>query len=212
MPTPRELVAHLNEYIIGQERVKETLAVAVVNHYKPRARRRDQRSQSRGGRGLQEQCSPDRPDGLRQDRPGPDPGPPAARPVRHRPTATLDRGRLRRRGRREPDPQARDGGDPLRIPAAEKGIIYIEEIDKNRQTSQTSRSPATCRARANSSLAQAARGDHRQRSAAGGAKAPGAAVPPGQHPDILSFAAATFVGLERSSQATGPQDDRLRRG
>jgi len=34
IPTPRELVAHLDEYIIGQERVKRTLAVAVVNHYK----------------------------------------------------------------------------------------------------------------------------------------------------------------------------------
>jgi ATP-dependent Clp protease ATP-binding subunit ClpX len=34
LPTPRELVAHLNDYIIGQERVKKTLAVAVVNHYK----------------------------------------------------------------------------------------------------------------------------------------------------------------------------------
>ncbi len=34
MPTPRELVEHLNEYIIGQERVKKTLSVAVVNHYK----------------------------------------------------------------------------------------------------------------------------------------------------------------------------------
>ena len=34
IPTPRELVAHLNEYIIGQERVKKTLAVAVVNHSK----------------------------------------------------------------------------------------------------------------------------------------------------------------------------------
>jgi ATP-dependent Clp protease ATP-binding subunit ClpX len=33
-PKPRELVAHLDEYIIGQERVKRTLAVAVVNHYK----------------------------------------------------------------------------------------------------------------------------------------------------------------------------------
>jgi ATP-dependent Clp protease ATP-binding subunit ClpX len=33
-PTPRELVAHLNDYIIGQDRVKKTLAVAVVNHYK----------------------------------------------------------------------------------------------------------------------------------------------------------------------------------
>ena len=34
LPTPRELVAHLNDYIIGQDRVKKTLAVAVANHYK----------------------------------------------------------------------------------------------------------------------------------------------------------------------------------
>ena len=34
LPTPRELVGHLDTYIIGQERVKKTLAVAVVNHYK----------------------------------------------------------------------------------------------------------------------------------------------------------------------------------
>ncbi len=34
VPTPRELVKHLDDYIIGQERVKRTLSVAVVNHYK----------------------------------------------------------------------------------------------------------------------------------------------------------------------------------
>jgi ATP-dependent Clp protease ATP-binding subunit ClpX len=34
VPTPKELVSHLNDYIIGQERVKKTLAVAVINHYK----------------------------------------------------------------------------------------------------------------------------------------------------------------------------------
>ena len=34
LPTPRELVDHLDDYIIGQDRVKRTLAVAVVNHYK----------------------------------------------------------------------------------------------------------------------------------------------------------------------------------
>ncbi len=34
VPTPRELVEHLDEYIIGQETVKKVLAVAVVNHYK----------------------------------------------------------------------------------------------------------------------------------------------------------------------------------
>jgi ATP-dependent Clp protease ATP-binding subunit ClpX len=34
VPLPRELVAHLDDYIIGQKSVKKTLAVAVVNHYK----------------------------------------------------------------------------------------------------------------------------------------------------------------------------------
>ena len=34
VPTPREIVAHLDEYVIGQHQVKRTLAVAVHNHYK----------------------------------------------------------------------------------------------------------------------------------------------------------------------------------
>ncbi|MDA7951905.1 MAG: AAA family ATPase, partial [Pirellulaceae bacterium] len=34
IPTPREIVAHLDEYIIGQPGAKKTLAVAVHNHFK----------------------------------------------------------------------------------------------------------------------------------------------------------------------------------
>jgi len=34
IPSPQELVDHLNQYIIGQEEAKITMAVAVVNHYK----------------------------------------------------------------------------------------------------------------------------------------------------------------------------------
>jgi len=34
IPSPREIHAFLNEYIIGQERAKRTLAVSVHNHYK----------------------------------------------------------------------------------------------------------------------------------------------------------------------------------
>jgi ATP-dependent Clp protease ATP-binding subunit ClpX len=34
VPTPREIVGHLDQYIIGQERTKKVLAVAVHNHYK----------------------------------------------------------------------------------------------------------------------------------------------------------------------------------
>ena len=34
IPTPKELKAHLDEFIIGQEQAKKTLAVAIYNHYK----------------------------------------------------------------------------------------------------------------------------------------------------------------------------------
>lgn len=33
-PTPREIKAHLDEYVIGQEEAKTTIAVAVYNHYR----------------------------------------------------------------------------------------------------------------------------------------------------------------------------------
>ncbi len=34
VPTPREIVSHLNEYVIGQDSAKKVLAVAVHSHYK----------------------------------------------------------------------------------------------------------------------------------------------------------------------------------
>lgn len=34
LPTPKEIMDHLNEYVIGQEKPKKSLAVAVYNHYK----------------------------------------------------------------------------------------------------------------------------------------------------------------------------------
>lgn len=34
LPSPKEIMDHLNEYVIGQEKAKKSLAVAVYNHYK----------------------------------------------------------------------------------------------------------------------------------------------------------------------------------
>ena len=34
LPKPREMVAFLDQYVIGQEEAKKTLSVAVYNHYK----------------------------------------------------------------------------------------------------------------------------------------------------------------------------------
>ncbi|MCA8996553.1 MAG: AAA family ATPase, partial [Planctomycetaceae bacterium] len=34
IPTPRDIVAHLDQYIVGQNHAKRTMAVAVHNHYK----------------------------------------------------------------------------------------------------------------------------------------------------------------------------------
>lgn len=34
VPTPKQILAFLNDYVIGQEKAKKTLAVAVYNHYK----------------------------------------------------------------------------------------------------------------------------------------------------------------------------------
>ena len=42
VPTPREIVSHLTDYVIGQDTAKKTLAVALHNHYKRLMHREEQ--------------------------------------------------------------------------------------------------------------------------------------------------------------------------
>jgi ATP-dependent Clp protease ATP-binding subunit ClpX len=196
MPTPRELVAHLNEYIIGQERVKKTLAVAVVNHYK----------RVLGGEisepGLEDvEVSKSNvlligPTGcgktaLAQT---------LARRL-HVPFAIGDATTLTEAGYVGEDVEnlilklvmAAD----YQIPAAEKGIIYIDEIDKIGKTSQ------------NVSITRDVSGEGVQQALLKLLEGTIANVPPQggrKHPeqqylqvntaDILFICGGTFVGLE----------------
>src|SRR5262249_11990511 len=196
IPTPRELVAHLNEYIVGQERVKKTLAVAVVNHYK-RVLGGDIGDPDLEDVEVSKRNVPlIRPTGC---------GKPAlaqtlARRL-HVPFAIGDATTLTEAGYVGEDVEnlilklvmAAD----YQIPSAEKGIIYIDEIDKIGKTSQ------------NVSITRDVSGEGVQQALLKLLEGTIANVPPQggrKHPeqqylqvnttDILFICGGTFVGLE----------------
>ena len=127
LPKPREIFSFLDDYIVGQERAKKILSVAVYNHYKRVQHGEPRRRRRRAG---EVQHHADRPHRLRQDAARPDPGPHAQRALRHRGRHRADRGR------------ATSGEDvenillkliqaaDFDVKKAETGIIYIDEIDK----------------------------------------------------------------------------------
>jgi hypothetical protein len=69
VPTPQEICNVLDDYVIGQDRAKRVLSVAVHNHYK---------RLNHGAKGAKSNCEVEhparRPDRLRQDAAGADAG------------------------------------------------------------------------------------------------------------------------------------------
>ncbi len=180
LPVPAEIKKFLDEYVIGQERTKKKLAVAVYNHYK----RIEIQKQARGPerrRAEQVEHHADRPDGDRQDAARADARQAPVRAVHDRGRDHAHRGRVRRRGRREHHPQAAAGrqrrhrevpaGDHLHrrgrqdLPEGREPVDHARRVGRGR--------PA--------GAAEDPGGHGRERAAAGRPEAPAPGVLPDRH-------------------------------
>ena len=123
----------------------------------------------------------DRPDRLRQDAAGADAGPHPRRAVHHGRRDDADRGRLRRRGRREHHPEAAAVGRVQRRAGAARHRLHR----RGRQDQPQVRQPLDHARRLGRGRAAGAAEDHgghrRLRAAAGRAQASAAGVPAGRH-------------------------------
>ena len=143
-PPARDLTTSSNKYVIGQDRAKKALSVAVLQ---PLQAHRPARQGGRG-RDPEGQHPAARADRLRQDAAGPDAGEEARRAVRDGGRDHADRGRLRRRGRR----QRHQGALPQRRQRPREGQPRHRLHRRDRQDRAQGRRavgrPATSRAKA----------------------------------------------------------------
>ena len=176
LPKPKEIYEFLNDYVIGQEQAKKILAVAVYNHYKR------VEAGAYGDPDVELQKSNILligPTGLRQDAAGPDDGPAPQRAVRHRRRHGPDRGRLRRRRRREHPAQADPGGRLRRQEGRDRDHLHRRDRQDRPQGREPVDHPRRLRRGCPAGAAQDPGGDDGIGAAPGRPQAP----PPGVHPD-----------------------------
>ena len=180
LPKPQEICEFLDEYVVGQDTAKKALAVAVYNHYKRvQAGESGKPRPRRPRRAGQVEHPADRPDRLRQDPPRPDARPDAQRPVRDRRRHRADRGRLRRRGRREHPAQADPGRRLRRQEGRDRHHLHRRGRQDRPQEREPVDHPRRLRRGRAAGAAEDPRGHHRVGAAAGRPQAPA----PGVHPD-----------------------------
>ena len=210
IPKPAEIKTVLDEYVIGQERAKKILAVAVHNHYK----RIDAQGRRRRRRAREVEHPAARPDRL------------AARRCSRRrwrkilnvPFAIADATTLTEAGYVGEDVEniivnLLQNADHD-IERAQRGIVYIDEIDKiARKSDNPSASPATSRARACSRrCSRSSKARSRNVPPKGGRKHPQQEFLQVDTTNILFICGGAFVGLEDIiEQPHRPEADRLRR-
>ena len=156
-------------------------AHALGSGLQPLQARADDAGRRLGHRAAEVEHPAARADRLRQDAAGPDAGAHPQRPVRDRRRHGADRGRLRRRGRREHPPQA----DPGRRLRRQEGRDGDHLHRRGRQDRAQGRQPVDHARRVGrgrpAGAAEDPRGDDRERAAAGRAQAPPPGVPHDRH-------------------------------
>ena len=137
------------------------------------------RPRGRRGRAPEVERPARRADRLRQDAARPDARPGPRRPVLHRRRDVADRGRLRRRGRREHPAAAHPGGRLRRRPGPARDHLHRRDRQDRPQGRQPLDHPRRVGRGRPAGAPEDPRGHRRERPAAGRPQAP----PPGLHPD-----------------------------